>query len=714
MTIKTGVSIIRCTSYDREMVTEAIDLTFGFFGGIQNIIKKGTKVLLKPNFLRESVPEDCTITHPAVIEVVAEKILEMGATPVIGDSPAFGAMSKIAKRAGLDRFAKEHGIAIIELDSPRKVNTKCGDKPFTLTVSSKALDIDAIINIPKLKAHAQLLYTAGVKNMYGCVSGKRKAWRHFQSKDDIEWYTEMLLANYQAIKPTFTIVDAVMAMEKHGPSGGVPKQVSLILGGIDCVAIDRVVAEILNVNSLHVPLLKTAKSHNIGEHNLDKIKIFGESLQTARVTDFIFPKQVPIGFNTFRVFKSLAKHLWLKNFGKAILFLLAFYLLSPMNAFPNSEVETDRLKNFPSQVAIDDIIHIPTGEKVQFSDLTHFFDCANVLYVGESHANKASHQVQLKILKTLYERFGNNIAIGMEMFTRPFQPFLDQWTAGEIDEKKLLEETQWDKEWGYDYNLYKDILDFAREKKIPVIALNAPKELVKIVSKKGVKNLSDEEKKQLPEIDTTDYFHRIYLEMAIHGHIDRSADIEKYNDVQCLWEEYMAQTIINYLASWEGKDKKFFAFAGNGHILYDFGIPKRVFRQNPKPYYTICSMEFRNGKPETNQDLFIPEIPLEPADFIWAIAPLSTQKIVYLGIQLQRTFDNKLAIQEIHPESPAEKAGLKTGDVFLSIDEKTVKDVTELFHYLQTKQFGDTCTVNIERNGTTTSYSVTLFEMKQD
>ena len=72
----------------------------------------------------------------------------------------------------------------------------------------------------------------------------------------------------------------------------------------------------------------------------------------------------------------------------------------------------------------------------------------------------------------------------MEMFTRPYQPFLDQWVAGEIDENKFLEETQWDKEWGYDYNLYKDILDFAREKKIPVIALNAPKELVKIVSKK--------------------------------------------------------------------------------------------------------------------------------------------------------------------------------------------------------------------------------------
>ncbi|HHT9147336.1 MAG TPA: DUF362 domain-containing protein, partial [Candidatus Wunengus sp. YC61] len=144
MTNKTSVSVIRCESYNRDKVITAVDQTFDFFGGIQSIIKKGTKVLLKPNFIKESSPEDCTITHPMVIEAVAKKVLEMGATPIIGDSPAFGAISKIARRAGIDRFAEEYGIEIIELDSPRRVKTKCGSKPFTLTVSGRALDVDAI------------------------------------------------------------------------------------------------------------------------------------------------------------------------------------------------------------------------------------------------------------------------------------------------------------------------------------------------------------------------------------------------------------------------------------------------------------------------------------------------------------------------------------------------------------------------------------------
>lgn len=395
--------------------------------------------------------------------------------------------------------------------------------------------------------------------------------------------------------------------------------------------------------------------------------------------------------------------------GKVILFLLFFFIALPMNAFS----ETNRFNNFPELVAIDDIVHIPTGQKMQFSQLNHFFDCARVLYVGETHAHKASHQVQLKVLKACYEKFGNTIAIGMEMFTRPYQPFLDQWIAGEIDEQRFLEETRWDKEWGYDYLLYKDILDFAREKKIPVIALNAPKELVKMVSKKGLQALSEEEKKQLPEIDTTDFFHRVYLERAIREHTDRSADLEKYNDVQSLWEEYMAQTIADYLASWEGKDKKFLVFTGNGHIIYDFGIPKRVFRRTFLPYYTIYPAEFQEGKPSPEQDAFLLSIPLEPADFVWAISPAALEKRIYLGVQLHKTSDNRLVIQEISPESPAEKAGFMAGDIILSLDGKIMKSVLELIHYLQTKQFGETCGVDIERSGKTISCEVTLFEMGQ-
>ncbi len=310
------VSLVKCTTYSQQDVSNAIDRTFSYFGGIESIVKKGERVLLKPNFLKQSSPRKCVITHPMVIETVARKVLDAGAIPTIGDSPAFGSIKKITGYVGLDKVARSLGIDIIELNKPRKVAIECGGRKFTLTVSGKALDFDVIINLPKLKAHVQLLFTAGIKNMYGCVSGKRKVWRHFMSKNDLEWYTNMLIANYQLIKPSFTILDSIMAMEVKGPTGGLPKDVSLIVGGIDCVALDRVVAELLFVNPQKVPVLRAAERLKTGEQDLSNIEIVGEEPSSVMVKDFVLPELIPIGFDIMRVIRSVIKHQWLKFVGK--------------------------------------------------------------------------------------------------------------------------------------------------------------------------------------------------------------------------------------------------------------------------------------------------------------------------------------------------------------------------------------------------------------
>ena len=127
----------------------------------------------------------------------------------------------------------------------------------------------------------------------------------------------MLIANYQLVKPVFTIVDAVTAMEEKGPTGGKPRDVSLLVGGIDVIAVDRVVAELLSVRPEDVPILRAAKRLGIGEQDLSKIEIAGEDLPSVKVHDFIFPELLPIGFDFIRVIKSLIRHLWLKKVGKA-------------------------------------------------------------------------------------------------------------------------------------------------------------------------------------------------------------------------------------------------------------------------------------------------------------------------------------------------------------------------------------------------------------
>ena len=203
--------------------------------------------------------------------------------------------------------------------------------------------------------------------MYGCVSGKIKALRHFKSNNNLDWYTEMLLANYQAVKPVFTLVDAVVSMEKRGPTGDT-ERTSLILGGIDCIAIDRIIADIINVHPSHVPILRTAKAHGIGEQDTARIEIVGNSVSSVKMSDFVLPNLSPIGFSARQVIKSLVKHLWLKSFGKTLMLLLAFFFSFPLCAFS----ESDRLKNFPAQIAVDDIIHVPTGKGILFQPFPFF------------------------------------------------------------------------------------------------------------------------------------------------------------------------------------------------------------------------------------------------------------------------------------------------------------------------------------------------------
>ena len=382
--------------------------------------------------------------------------------------------------------------------------------------------------------------------------------------------------------------------------------------------------------------------------------------------------------------------------------------------------ETDRSRNFPAEISVGDIVHVATGEKITFSQLADSFDGARIVYVGEIHSNKESHDVQIQVLKEFYKKYGDNIAIGMEMFKRPHQDVLDKWTAGTISEEDLLSSTDWWHEWGFEYDLYKDIMDYARDNKIPVVALNITKEFQKQISKNGIESLSKEERESLPEIDTTDVYHRRYLEriMKGHGDTDMSAAFERFYLVQCVWEDVMAESILRYLSSPQGKNRKLLVFIGGGHIIYHFGVPKRVYRRNHLPYRTIATYELRDLKPEDEHPLFANDIPLQPADYVRVIKLPKKEKKVMLGVIIQNVQDEevekkyKVVIESVLKDSPAGKAGLQTGDIILSMDDEKVSKVYDVINHVRKKELGDTCLIEISREGTKIFIEVTFFELK--
>lgn len=170
-------------------------------------------------------------------------------------------------------------------------------------------DFDSIINLPKLKAHGQMLFTGAVKNLYGMVSGKVKAWRHLTARSSREKFSLMLLGICEQVRPCFTLVDAIDIMEKTGPRNGVLKNAGLIFAGINCISIDWVICEVFSVDAQKVPLLYAAQKYGFAGGRLSDIQIAGVPVSRVRRDDCIFPTVLDdISFSFSKVIKSIMRH----------------------------------------------------------------------------------------------------------------------------------------------------------------------------------------------------------------------------------------------------------------------------------------------------------------------------------------------------------------------------------------------------------------------
>lgn len=207
---------------------------------------------------------------------------------------------------------------------------------------------------------------------------------------------------------------------------------------------------------------------------------------------------------------------------------------------------------------------------------------ANVVYLGETHDSPADHAAQLEIIQALHQR-NPNLAIGMEMFQRPFQESIDQFLAGDITSAQLRQQTEYDRRWGFPWAYYAPILEYARTHQIPVLALNTPSEITRRVAEKGLPSLTPDQQQWIPpanEIDTEHPGYRLLLREIydqFHVHHGSSADFENFVLAQVLWDETMAAGVAQFLA--ENSEHQVVVLAGQGHIIYGYGIPDRVARR---------------------------------------------------------------------------------------------------------------------------------------
>jgi len=303
-----------------------------------------------------------------------------------------------------------------------------------------------------------------------------------------------------------------------------------------------------------------------------------------------------------------------------------------------------------------------------------------IVYVGEYHDKNSHHAVQLEVIKNLHRK-NPKLAVGMEMFQRPYQGVIDDYINGRIEEREFLKKSEYFERWGFDYNLYKPIIDFARAAKIPVVALNIRREIVDKVGKEGLDSLSSDEKKEIPaQLDFSDAAYREKLEKIFKEHKGNSErKFEFFFQAQVLWDETMAMSIDQYLK--KEPESRMVVLAGQGHLAYGSGIPKRAFRRNGFPHGTLLN----DADPAR-----------QIGDYVVIPQALEGKTSPKLMVALKESKETVL-ITDLPEDSIARKAGLKAGDVIRSLDNEPMRSISDIKIALFYKNSGDSVKVTAVR-----------------
>ena len=315
LTTKPQVSLIRATSYQQDALKESLTTLLDPLGGIGAFVKPGNRVLLKPNLLMVTQPtKECT-TRPELIRAVAQQVIEAGGKPFLGDSPGFGTAKGVARANGLLPILEELNIPIVEFRGQRYTCPEGSGKSYEfnhLLLSKEAMETDVIINLPKVKSHVQLTVTMGVKNLFGCVPGKMKAWWHMEAGKDAKKFGQMLVETARAINPSLTILDGIIGHEGNGPIYGEPRELGVLGASENVFALDRAVLEILKVDPMQVPTMVAAQNLGICPELTD-IEFPHLSPNLLQIEDWRLPDNLmPIDFAMPRVIKSTFKHLYIR------------------------------------------------------------------------------------------------------------------------------------------------------------------------------------------------------------------------------------------------------------------------------------------------------------------------------------------------------------------------------------------------------------------
>ena len=290
---------------------------------------------------------------------------------------------------------------------------------------------------------------------------------------------------------------------------------------------------------------------------------------------------------------------------------------------------------------------------------------AQVVLLGESHANADHHRWQLQTMAAL-TALRPKIVLGFEMFPRRVQAGLDRWVAGELGEQEFLKVSDWSRVWGFGTAFYLPLFHFARLNRIPMIALNVERDFVQTVRAKGLDGVPPDRREGVspPAPPSETYLGRLFESYSEHPQAKQRAaaradpEFQGFVAAQLLWDRAMAQALA--AAAARDPEALVIGIMGSGHIAHGDGVPHQLEQLGVKRVVSLLPWDSNADCNGYSAGLATAVFGLPPP------GPGRAPPGPRLGITVETT-SNGVRVAAVNAGSIAEATGLRVGDVLFEV-----------------------------------------------
>ena len=383
--------------------------------------------------------------------------------------------------------------------------------------------------------------------------------------------------------------------------------------------------------------------------------------------------------------------------------LLAMPLAATAQEVPDLAIGDAARRDQRAALVVDGIVDTRTAAVLTPDERASELEGVRLLLAGESHTDMESHRAQLAVIRSLVAA-GREVIVGLEMYPYTAQEHLDQWIDGLLTEKGFVELSRWYHNWGYNWGYYRDILTYARDAGLPMVAVNTPRQVVSAVREKGFDGLTEEEARHIPpRIDTANEDHlrlfRAYMGPPGGGHGVSEEALFSMFEAQCTWDATMAYNAVQALQERPGAIMVM--LVGSGHVAYGLGIQRQAELWFDGEVATMIAVPVDGAAEEPRS-----AVQASYADYVWGVLPEADTLFPTLGFSTREPDEGGAPEIIIVPAaSPAAAAGVAVGDRLVAIDGAPVASRETMNRLVAAKRWGDRIVLALERDGETVEAS---------